>query len=139
MANRWMANVVAVGTAILMLSACAEESGSVPEVPAEELEASVPELSAVHEFMQPLWHDAFPARDFALIQELVPQFEPTLAALDAAELPGILRDKQALWDGGKVALANTRREARRLSPASPRSAWTPAMMTWLSQLALGNR
>jgi hypothetical protein len=86
------------------LAACQEESGSVPEVSEAELTASVPELEAVHEFMQPLWHDAFPARDFAAIQELVPRFEPSLEALDAAELPGILQDKQADWDEGKVNL-----------------------------------
>jgi hypothetical protein len=88
-----------------LLSGCAEESGSVPEVPATELIAEVPELEAVHEFMQPLWHDAFPAKDYELIQELVPQIEPTLTALDAVELPGILRDKVERWNEGKVALA----------------------------------
>jgi hypothetical protein len=88
----------------MMLAACQEQSGSVPEVAEAELTASVPELEAVHEFMQPLWHDAFPARDFAAIQDLVPRFEPTLAALDAVELPGILQDKQAGWDEGKANL-----------------------------------
>jgi hypothetical protein len=99
-----MVNAGVLATAVLMFSACAEKPGSVPEVPAEELNASVPELSAVHEFMQPLWHDAFPSQDFEMIQELVPQFEPTLATLDAVELPGILQDKQEDWDQGKVAL-----------------------------------
>jgi hypothetical protein len=89
---------------LAFLWACQEESGSVPEVPEAELTASVPELEAVHEFMQPLWHDAWPARDFTAIQELVPQFEPSLEALDAVELPGILRDKQDGWQEGKGSL-----------------------------------
>jgi hypothetical protein len=88
----------------MLLASCQEQSGSVPEVSEAELTASVPELGAVHEFMRPLWHDAFPARDFAAIQELVPQFEPTLEALEAVELPGILRDKQTGWDEGKINL-----------------------------------
>lgn len=88
----------------LFLGACAEEPGSVPEVAAEELVAAVPELSAVHEFMSPLWHDAVPAKDFEMMQELIPQFEATLTALDAATLTGILQDKQADWDAGKVNL-----------------------------------
>ncbi|MBT8398430.1 MAG: hypothetical protein KJN92_15760 [Gemmatimonadetes bacterium] len=93
-----------LSAALFLIPGCQEESGSVPEVSEAELTAEVPELSAVHEFMQPLWHDAFPAKDFDAIRELVPQFEPSLTALDAVELPGILRDKQAGWDEGKANL-----------------------------------
>lgn len=106
MFSRATLQTVTMALAISVLSGCGDKPGSVPEVPAEEITASVPELSAVHEFMQPLWHDAFPAKDFGKIQELVPEFEPTLAALDAAELPGILQDKVEAWNEGKVTLAN---------------------------------
>jgi len=112
-------------TILLLLAACTEQSGSVPEVPASELTADVPELDAVHDIMRPLWHDAFPAQDFAAIQEMVPQFEPLLAALDAVDLPGIMREKQAGWDEGKQRLmesfdglteaANTGNEAEMLT------------------------
>jgi hypothetical protein len=83
---------------------CGGESGSVPEVPAEELVAEVAELDAVHDIMAPLWHEAFPAQDFAAIESAVPEFEAGLAALDAVELPGILRDKQERWDAQKQLL-----------------------------------
>jgi len=104
MRNSWMAAVGALGTTMALLSACAEQSGSVPEVPVEEITAEVSQLSDIHEVMYPLWHDAFPAQDFEMIRELVPQFAEPLAALDAVELPGILQDKQEGWDEGKVAL-----------------------------------
>jgi hypothetical protein len=89
---------------LLLLPACGEKSGSVPEVPAAELAADVPELDAVHEFMSPLWHDAFPAQDYEAIAAAVPQFEASLAALEAAKLPGILQDKQIQWDAQKQLL-----------------------------------
>ncbi len=92
---------------VLVLSACAERPGSVPVVPAEELAAQVPELDAVHDLMHPLWHEAFPAKDFAAIQARVGEFEPLLAALDSARLPGILQDKQARWDEQKGLLRGT--------------------------------
>ncbi len=104
MRTRALLPLLATAALLTGIAGCQEESGSVPEVAEAELTTSVPELEAVHEFMQPLWHDAFPARDFAAIQELVPRFEPTLEALDAAELPGILQDKQAGWDEGKANL-----------------------------------
>ncbi len=83
---------------------CSGDSESVPEISAAEVTAAVAELDAVHELMYPLWHDAFPNRDYDRIRELVPQFEPLLVAVDAVELPGILRDKQERWDEGKVAM-----------------------------------
>jgi len=99
-----IAVVFALSALPLAFAACAEQSGSVPEVPEAELVGDVPELSAVHEFMQPLWHDAFPDRDFAKIQEMVPEFEPTLAALAEVDLSGILQDKQEDWAEGKANL-----------------------------------
>jgi len=90
--------------ALIAISACAEESGSVPEVPAEELAPVVAELEAVHEVMEPMWHQAFPAQDFAAIQASVPQFEPLLQELETATLPGILQDKQGQWDETKARL-----------------------------------
>jgi hypothetical protein len=87
-----------------IMSACAEEPGSVPEVPAEEISPQVAELDAIHEVMVPMWHEAFPARDIAGIQAAVPQFQPLVEGLDAATLPGILQDKQEQWDGAKARL-----------------------------------
>jgi len=90
--------------AITALSACAEKSGSVPEVPVDEITAEVAELDAVHDVMSPMWHEAFPAQDFAAIKATVADFEPLLAALDGVQLPGILQDKQARWDEQKAQL-----------------------------------
>ncbi|HEX5132865.1 MAG TPA: hypothetical protein VFX92_10290 [Candidatus Krumholzibacteria bacterium] len=73
-------------------------------IPAGELTAEVPELDALHEVVYQLWHEAYPARDYAKIKDLLPQTDDLTAKLDAAALPGILRDKQAQWDAGKVEL-----------------------------------
>jgi hypothetical protein len=83
MTRRSGITVAALALVTLGLSACGQRSGSVPEVPAEELSAQVAELDGIHEIMRPLWHDAFPARDFDAIREMAPQFEEKLVALDA--------------------------------------------------------
>ncbi len=75
-----------------------------PEISQEELKAAVPELMELHEVVYPLWHSAYPEKDYALIKELLPQAEALTAKLDAAKLPGILRDKQEAWDKGKEFL-----------------------------------
>jgi len=89
------------------MPACGEQSGSVPEVPAAELTTDVAELDAVHEVMSPLWHEAFPAQDYEAIAAAVPQFEASLAALNEAELPGILQDKEPRWAEQKQLLMET--------------------------------
>jgi hypothetical protein len=69
-----------------------------------ELAASVPELSDLHEVVYPLWHTAYPNKDYAMMKELLPQARELTDKLDKAALPGILRDKQAEWDKGKLEL-----------------------------------
>jgi len=86
---------------------CQQEATPQAEVTQEELSTSVPELSEMHDVVYPLWHTAFPDKDFALIKELLPQMDAMTQKLDEAELPGILREKQTVWDEGKQALKST--------------------------------
>ena len=85
----------------------AAEKTAAAEISQEELSASVPALSALHEVIYPLWHSAYPDKDYALIKELLPQADTLVAALDAAELPGILREKQQEWSDKKANLKET--------------------------------
>ncbi len=78
----------------------AEEPAAKAEISQEELSAAVPELRDLHEVVYPLWHTAYPEKDYAMIKELLPQVEELAAKVYGASLPGILRDKQADWDSG---------------------------------------
>jgi hypothetical protein len=69
-----------------------------------ETQARVPELEKLHEVIYPLWHNAFPNKDTALIRQLWPDIQKDIAALDKAELPGILRDKKEAWQRGLEAM-----------------------------------
>ena len=65
-----------------------------------ETTAEVPALTAMHEVVMPLWHEAWPAKDTKRMAELAPAIGQHVAEVGAATLPGILRDKQAAWDAG---------------------------------------
>lgn len=65
----------------------------------------VPALAAMHEVIYPLWHTAWPAKDLALMKELLPQVKEHVAAVAAAKLPAMLHEKQAKWDAGVASLA----------------------------------
>lgn len=69
-----------------------------------ETTSEVPALSAMHEVIYPLWHEAWPEKDVKKMADLLPEIEKHVAAIAAAELPGILRDKQAAWKEGVASL-----------------------------------
>jgi len=73
----------------------------------EELKPSVPALDAMHDVIMPLWHDAWPNKDAKAMAELLPGIEQHTAAVAKAELPGILRDKQAVWASQITDLKST--------------------------------
>lgn len=104
MTFRTALSFVPLGVTLVAIMACGERSGSVPDVPEAEITADVPALDAIHEEMEPLWHEAYPAKDFAAIKELIPKFDPKLEELDEASLPGILQDKEVQWNDQKHLL-----------------------------------
>lgn len=90
---------------VLALAAAAAPAEEVtPPVAGEcsdgELSSDVPALFDFHEVIAPLWHDAWPNKNLALMRELLPQIEKHVANIRKVELPGILRDKQAKWNEG---------------------------------------
>jgi hypothetical protein len=63
-----------------------------------QTEARVPALSAFHDVIYPLWHDAWPKKDIDALAALAPKVDAGVEAIAKAELPGILRDKKATWE-----------------------------------------
>jgi hypothetical protein len=76
------------------------------EISEQELSWAMPALGDLHKVIRPLWHDAYPAKDYAKIKSLLPQADTLVTAVDKAALPGILKDKQAVWDAAKGNLKN---------------------------------
>ena len=65
-----------------------------------EMDSSVPELFEFHEVIYPIWHTAYPEKNYAMLKEMVPDVNSGAEKIYSAPLPGILRDKQAEWDKG---------------------------------------
>jgi hypothetical protein len=83
----------------LAVTLCVIAAAAIPAF-AQETESAVPELSAFHEVIYPIWHTAYPEKDIAMLKSLVPQVNELAEKVFAAKLPGILRDKQAKYDAG---------------------------------------
>ncbi|HEX7502828.1 MAG TPA: hypothetical protein VF451_05370, partial [Acidobacteriota bacterium] len=73
-------------------------------IPDPETESTVPELVAFHEVIYPIWHTAFPAKDYAALRGFLPAIEAGAAKINAAVLPGILRERQQAWESGLAEL-----------------------------------
>lgn len=65
-----------------------------------EINSSVPELFDFHEVIYPIWHTAYPNKDYALFKQLLPDVNAGVEKIYAAKLPGILMDKAKEWNAG---------------------------------------
>jgi hypothetical protein len=77
--------------------------GLLPALSAEqvdEVKATVPELSAFHDVIYPIWHTAYPGKDYAALRGFAAEVRTKAEGIFSAKLPGILRDKQEKWDAG---------------------------------------
>jgi len=70
------------------------------QIPNPETESTVPELIDFHDIIFPIWHNAFPAKDYAALRGFVAAIDAQAAKINAAVLPGILREKQQAWHSG---------------------------------------
>ena len=60
----------------------------------------VPELDEFHEVMYPIWHTAYPAKDYDALKKYVDEVNEKANAIYTASLPGIQRDRQLKWNDG---------------------------------------
>lgn len=75
----------------------------------EEMKAQVPELHEFHKVIYQLWHKAWPNKDYAMFEKLLPGVHEGVKSVAGAELPGILRDKRPKWEAGVNALEESAR------------------------------
>ncbi len=62
----------------------------------------VPELDEFHEVMYPIWHTAYPAKDYDALKKMVDEVNTKAKAVYSATLPGIQREKQLKWNEGVI-------------------------------------
>jgi len=65
-----------------------------------EVDSSVPELFEFHEVIYPIWHTAYPEKNYAMLKDMVPDVNSGAEKIFTAELSGILRDKSEEWNKG---------------------------------------
>lgn len=73
----------------------------------DETDSSVPELAKFHEVMYPIWHTAYPEKDFTALRNFEEEVSALAQKIYDAKLPGILRDKEAKWQKGVADFKNS--------------------------------
>jgi len=72
-----------------------------------EINSSVPELFEFHEVIYPIWHTAYPEKNYEMLKEMVTDVNSGAEKIYSAKLSGILRDKQEEWDKGVAMLRSS--------------------------------
>lgn len=67
------------------------------KIDSTEITSSVPALTDFHRIIYPMWHTAYPAKDFDALRGFVPEIKITMETINKAVLPGILKDKEEKW------------------------------------------
>ena len=70
----------------------------------EDTDSSIPALESFHEIIYPIWHTAYPEKDYAALKSYVPEINKKADIIYSVKLPGILREKQEKWNNGIVEL-----------------------------------
>jgi hypothetical protein len=96
---------------LLLLAVSVSGFGNPAEKP-EEDSLSVPALTNFHEVIYKIWHEAWPKKDTTLLKNLMPEVQRGIANIASAQLPGILREKKAIWDKGVKELQSAGVEYR---------------------------
>lgn len=91
-------------SALLLLAVVTFTTPAALAVPQQVPSASVPELEAFHDVILPIWHTAYPAKDYAELRKLAGPVETGIARIAAAKLPPILHEKEAAWAKGLADL-----------------------------------
>lgn len=65
-----------------------------------EIKSDVPALGDFHDVIYPIWHVAYPSKDYASLRNYVNDINAGAQKIYDAKLPGILQDKQEMWTKG---------------------------------------
>jgi hypothetical protein len=93
-----------------LLAATAAVAQKPPAPQPDETVAEVPVLTQFHEVIYKLWHNAWPEKNLTMLADLLPEIREYSDTLARAELPGILRDKQKVWNENIARLQTIVRE-----------------------------
>lgn len=88
-------NLILILTLLLALQLFAQDDQH-----SSEISSSVPELYEFHEVIYPIWHTAYPEKNYEMLKEMVTDVNSGAEKIYSAVLSGILRDKQEEWDKG---------------------------------------
>jgi hypothetical protein len=87
-------------TIIVLFAVIAVPSFSQEAIDSTEIIAEVPALDQFHDVIYPIWHVAYPSKDYAALRSYVGDIEKGAQKIYEAQLPGILQDKQEMWTKG---------------------------------------
>ena len=87
-------------TVIILFAALSTQLFPQAEFDSTEIKTEVPALVEFHDVIYPIWHVAYPSKDYSALRSYVTDIDTGAQKIYDAKLPGILQDKQEMWDKG---------------------------------------
>jgi hypothetical protein len=89
---------------VAVSSVLAQTTASTPQTQ-EMKKPSLEGLREFHDVVYPVWHVAYPEKDYQAIRDAVPEFKEKMEVIEKAELPGFYREKKDDYEKKREALA----------------------------------
>ena len=87
-------------TVIVLFALISIQLFSQTAIDSTEIKAEVPALDQFHDVIYPIWHVSYPSKDYAALRSYVDDIDTGAQKIYEALLPGILQDKQDMWNKG---------------------------------------
>ncbi|HEY6907312.1 MAG TPA: hypothetical protein VI230_07560, partial [Ignavibacteriaceae bacterium] len=98
-----------------LFAVIAVPSFSQEAIDSTEIIAEVPAVDQFHDVIYPIWHVAYPSKDYAALRSYVDDIDKGAQKIYDAQLPGILQDKQEIWNKGVDEFKVTVEEYKKLA------------------------
>ena len=92
---------------LTLLSSALADTKNTPQKEIGMKKPTLEGLEEFHEVLAPIWHKAYPDKDFKAIREAVPGFQEKMELILRAELPGFYRERNKEFEGKRGILARS--------------------------------
>jgi hypothetical protein len=103
--NNKIVVLIAVLFLVFIFTSLSAQPQTIPQPVTEASKPSIKGLKEFHDVVYPVWHVAYPDKDYQTIRDAVPEFKKKMEAINKAELPGFFREKKENFEKKREALS----------------------------------
>jgi hypothetical protein len=104
--NKKITILISIFFTVFIFSSILAQTQTNTQKTAEMSKPRLEGLKEFHDILAPVWHTAYPDKNYQAIREAVPAFKEKMEVINKAELPGFFREKKGDFEKKREALSN---------------------------------